>query len=101
MSAGASRVAVPISPVGRCIPYLLELMPHLTESEAKCTPHLITFIIIVRGAAMTAPSVKTQCKQLEMTAVEKRTFDAQYITNDFSILLHTHSACCGCSWALV
>ena len=69
----ASRLAVPISPVARCIPYFLKLMPHLTKSEAKCTPHLTTFIIIVRGAAMTAPSVKTQCKQLEVAAVEKRT----------------------------
>ena len=76
---------------------------------------------IIRGAVTTAPSVKTQCKQLESGNVEKRTFDARYVANDPSIFLHTtdnirilqvrsiilyylclhtQHAFCSCSWAL-
>ena len=40
---------------------------------------------------MTAPSAKTWCEQLEVAAVEKRIFDAQYVAYDFSMLPHARS----------
>ena len=40
---------------------------------------------------MTVPSAKEWCEQLEMAAVEKRTFDVQYVADDFSIHPHAHS----------
>ena len=46
---------------------------------------------MVSVAATTVPSVKEWCEQLEMAAVEKRTFDAQYVADDFSIHPHAHS----------
>ena len=53
-------------------------------------PHLITFII-VRGAAPTTPRAELQCERLKITTIEKWTFDAGYVADELSFLLHIHN----------